>query len=354
MLTTSTHRAPEDILGALEFTPNPMFILSVEDQQEFRFLGANAAYSQVTGLAVSEIADKRPDEVLPPRAANVALVNYRACCASGSKYTFHENLDLPDGRRWWLTTLAPISDNNGIHTIVGSSVDISSLKDAFAIQSLAYQRLHRRADQWHVVAANAVQDARGPLNNILSLSRMLKREPDSAKEIGSIASLLEETAARSLQKIDQRATNADAIANKEPECVDFGQLCREFATLADPQARLKINFPECVLEVDEAMLRLFLNTIVDQVAKHTATFINLKLLPSQIDRSTRRLILEFDAPPGSRINMMQLDAICQVHVTNIRHVIHNAIHRIEFHLPVASYNAESIAARGTKRIQAIA
>ena len=131
-MTTSTHRAPEDILGALEHTANPMFILSVSPSQDFRFVGANAAHAQATGLASGAITAKRPDEVFPPRIADAALENYRECCARGSKYSFEENLDLPAGDAWWLTTLAPISGEDGIHTIVGSSVDISEMKEEAA------------------------------------------------------------------------------------------------------------------------------------------------------------------------------------------------------------------------------
>ncbi|MGI9391425.1 MAG: PAS domain-containing protein [Boseongicola sp.] len=354
MLDTSTHRAPEDILGALEFAPNPIFILSVENRLEFRFLGANTAYAQVTGLAKSEIADKRPDEVLPPRAADIALANYRACYTRGSKHTFQENLDLPAGRCWWLTTLAPISDNNGIHTIVGWSVDISTLKDAFAIPSLAQKRPHCHSDHWHVVAANAIEDARGPLNNILCLSRMLKREQDSAQETRSIASLLEKTAAQSLQEIDQRVKNFFGLSKEQTERVDFGQLGREFAALADPQARLSISFPDCVYEVDGHFVRFLLNAFVDQVAKHTATFFNLKLLPSPIDYSTRRLILEFDTRLGPRMPLAQISMKCQLRGIKVRHVINKAIHRLEFHFPIVGQDSDLFASRGAEPIQAIA
>ena len=354
MLTTSTHRAPEDILGALEFAPNPMYLLSVGLRQEIRFVGANPAYARATGLSSGAIANKRPDEVLPPRVAEAALENIRRCRKRGAEYTFEEKLDLPAGRCWWLTSLAPISGANGAYYIVGSSVDISALKDAVTNKSLEYQRLRRRANHWHDVAANAAEDARGPLNNILSLSRMLKCEQDKPEDTGSIATLLEDTAARSLQKLDYQTKGAVAATNTQRECADFGQLCREFAALADPQAHLKIDYPDCVFEVDEAIVRLLLSSLADQAAIHAATFININILPSPIDADTLRLILDFDTLPESRVHLMQLGTICQAHGVKIRHVIHDGIHRVEFLLPIAGPGVNTFVVRGSERFLASA
>ncbi len=349
MLTTSTLRAPEDILGALEFAPNPMYILSVRHPQDIRFLGANPAYAHATGLISGAIANKRPNEILPPRVADMALENIRACCTRGSNYTFEEILDLLSRRCWWLTSLAPISDANGIHTIVGSSVDISALKHAVANKSLEYQRLQRRANHWHDFVANAAEDARGPPSNILSLSRMLKYQQDPTEETGSIATLLEDTAARSLQQLNHQTKGVAVETTEREDSADFGQLCREFAAIADPQAKLEIVYPDCMYEVNEAIVRLLLNSLADQAAMHAATFIKINILPSPIEADTLRLILDFDTRPGSRVHLVHLGTICQAHGVKIRHVIHNEVHRVEFLLPIARPKANTIVARGSER-----
>jgi len=351
LLTTSTHRAPEDILGALEFAPNPMYLLSVGHRQEIRFVGANSAYARATGVTSGAIANKRPDEILPSRIADAALANFRECCTRGSNYTFQENLGFPAGRCWWLTTLAPISDAERIHTIVGSSVDISAMKDNAAIKSLEYHCLSRRVDDLRLVAANAAEDARGPLNNILSLSRMLKCERVSTEEAGSIAALMEDTAARSLKKLEHQTRDAVTSTVAYGDRTDFGQLCREFATLVDPQAKMKIRYPDRVFDVDEATARLFLNSIADQAAMRDATFLNINITPSPIDSKTLRLVFEFDTLPGSRVNLVQLGTLCQIHGIKIRHVIHDATHRVEFLLPFAGRRVKTIAVQGTERIR---
>jgi hypothetical protein len=350
-MTTSTHRAPEDILGALEHASNPMFLLSVGPKQEFRFVGANAAHSQATGLTSSRITAKRPDEVFPRRIADIALANYRECCARGSKYTIDENLDSPAGRVWWLTTIAPIFGANGIHAIVGSSTDITALKERAANKSLEYQRLRTRADRWNLVAANAAENARGPLNNILNLSRMLQGETKSPEDTDTIAALLEDTAARSLQKLDNEANEIAAKTFSRTESVDFGQLCREFAAQTDPQANLEITFSDRMHEVDEAITRLLMSSLADQASMHAATFVRIKILPSPIDVGISRLIFDFDALPKARVNLARLGTICRLHGVNIRHVSHNSIHRVEFLLPITRHNGNIFAERGTERLR---
>ena len=342
MLTTATQRAPEDFLGALDLAPHPMFVLSVGPRLDFRFAMSNAAHALATGLCRDNLIGKRPDEVLPARIADTALENYRECCVRGAKFTFQENLDLPTGRCWWQTTLVPVFGAGEIHSIVGSSVDISSLKEEAAIISLEYQRFRARADRWRDVVTNAIEKARGPLNNILSLSRMLQFEKETPEETDTIATLLEDTAARSIRGLDDKAMGMFPAILERRKGVDFGQLCREFAAFADPNGALDITIGDHVIQAESAIVRLLVHALADQAAEHAATFVHISVMPSPIDATILRLIFELDTHSGSRMNLAQLGTMCQMHGVQLRHVIHGAVHRVEFLLPNAGRDSPTI------------
>lgn len=331
-----------------------MFLLSVGPGQDIRFAGSNAAHAHATGLKRDTLIGKRPDQVLPARIAETALENYRECCLRGDKFTFQENLELPTGRCWWLTSLIPMADVRGVHTIIGSSVDISSLKEEVAVISLEYQRFRTRADRWNDVVANAVEKARGPLNNIISLSRMLQIESETPEEKETIATLLEDTAARSLEGLDDQATHISPANLERQKRFDFGQICREFAAFADPQGALDITFSDHFIEAESAAIRLLVHALADQVSGLAATFVHINVSPSPIDPDTLRLIFEFDRLARTRVNLARLGTMCQVLGVKVRHVIHGEIHRIEFHLPNARCETRKIVPQLSERLQSSA
>ncbi|MCX8061728.1 MAG: ATP-binding protein, partial [Anaerolineales bacterium] len=56
--------------------------------------------------------------------------NYQRCVDNGYPITYEETLDLPGGRRTWLTTLTPVVQDNHIKYIVGAGTDITEQKAA--------------------------------------------------------------------------------------------------------------------------------------------------------------------------------------------------------------------------------
>ena len=319
-----------------------MFVLSVGPRLDLRFAMSNAAHALATGLCRDNLIGKRPDEVLPARIADTALANYRECCERGANFTFQENLDLPTGRCWWLTTLVPVFGAGEIHSIVGSSVDISSLKEEAAIISLEYQRFRARADRWRDVVTNAIEKARGPLNNILSLSRMLHIEKETPEQTDTIATLLEDTAERSIRGLDDQAMGMFPAILERRKSLDFGELCGEFAAFADPNGVLDITIADHVIAAESAIVRLMVHALADQAAAHAATFVQISVLPSPIDATTLRLIFEFDTQPQSDMNLARIGTMCQMHGVQLRHAIHGTVHRVEFLVPNARCDAPAI------------
>lgn len=54
--------------------------------------------------------------------------NYRRCLRNKSVITYEEELDLPAGKKVWLTKLTPVINKGKVEKIVGSSLDITENK----------------------------------------------------------------------------------------------------------------------------------------------------------------------------------------------------------------------------------
>ncbi|WP_052507615.1 GGDEF domain-containing response regulator [Desulfonatronovibrio magnus] len=113
-----------------EGTQDAMFLICVEQNQQFRFMRTNKAHQDATGIALSQIRGKTPEELLGHDAGREIKQNYVRCVQGGIPVNYEETLNLPGGERTWHTTLTPVSENGSIRFIVGSSQDITERKKA--------------------------------------------------------------------------------------------------------------------------------------------------------------------------------------------------------------------------------
>ncbi len=109
-------------------TQDSLFLLEVIDGEKFRFIRNNLSHQNLTGLSLEQIQGKYPIDILGEELALSVEQNYISCLKAGSSITYEESLDLPAGKRKWLTTLTPIYEENIIKFIVGSSLDITEKK----------------------------------------------------------------------------------------------------------------------------------------------------------------------------------------------------------------------------------
>ncbi len=163
-------------------------------------------------------------------------------------------------------------------------------------------------------------------------------------ETEAIATLLEDTAARSLQRLDDQAMGTFPSIGERGNRFDFGTLCQEFATLADPEHRLNITYPDRAILADHESARLCVHGLADQAAAHAATFIRICVVPSPVETEVLRLIFEFDVRSPAGVDLARLGTMCQMHGIQFRHVIHAEFHRVELLLPNARCEASNIIA----------
>lgn len=113
-------------------TSESLFIVTVAPDRRFVFEGLNPAHEQATGLSLEAIAGKEPWECLPPETAAAVTARYRTCLETGQPWIYDEVLDLPSGRRYWQTCLAPVRDpeTGRIVTLVGTARDVTADREA--------------------------------------------------------------------------------------------------------------------------------------------------------------------------------------------------------------------------------
>lgn len=135
-----------------------LFLIGVEEDGEFRFIRNNLAHQQLTGISLEELRGKTPIELVGKELGSQVSANYRRCLEAGRPIQYEETLDLPAGRRTWLTTLIPVIIDERIAYIVGDARDITELRGAqqsLAEKDLLYRHLFTNIREgfciWEVV-----------------------------------------------------------------------------------------------------------------------------------------------------------------------------------------------------------
>ncbi|KQT83169.1 PAS domain-containing protein [Aurantimonas sp. Leaf443] len=108
----------------------PAFTLTVEPDRTLRFASLNAIHSNLTGLRAQDIVGRTPEECLPAEVAQKVSPRYLACVVTRAVQEYEEELELPNGRFWWRTTLTPLREkpNGPVTGILGLGIDITSIK----------------------------------------------------------------------------------------------------------------------------------------------------------------------------------------------------------------------------------
>lgn len=108
-------------------TQDAMFLVKVENG-EFCYIRNNAAHRQLTGFSPAELKDRTPVELAGKEIGEKVEANYRRCVEAGTPIIYEETLNLPGGKRVWLTSLTPVFEGEKVTYLVGSSKDISLQK----------------------------------------------------------------------------------------------------------------------------------------------------------------------------------------------------------------------------------
>ncbi|MEM1064722.1 MAG: PAS domain-containing protein [Pseudomonadota bacterium] len=273
----------QGVFETIQHVDMPMFILTVAPDQVIRFGALNAAHEATTGMQTAQIANARPHDVLPLRMADTVMANYDQCLKSRGTYTYEEVLDMPAGRFWWQTTLTPLHDSGRIVAIVGAATNITALRQETEAMATGAEAMRKRTAMMESAMRGSAAQLRGPLNNIITLGRMLRAElkpPLEKKE--QLLGLMLETAVHTISQIDALEKDcADGAGGRLATLrdIDFAHMCRDVAALVDPDRELSIAFPDARLTADIVLFEAVLQDSVGHAARNARSRVDIRIRP---------------------------------------------------------------------------
>ena len=107
---------------------NAIFLINVDEKNEFRYQKLNELHENLTGLKTEEVKDKTPVEAVGKELGKEVEKKYRRCFKKRETIIYEEELDLPGGKKYWLTKLTPVISRGKVEKIVGTSLDITERK----------------------------------------------------------------------------------------------------------------------------------------------------------------------------------------------------------------------------------
>jgi two-component system, cell cycle sensor histidine kinase and response regulator CckA len=225
-----------------------VFLLDVTPDGRFKVAAFNPAEEQVVGLSNAEVSGRFIEDILGEELASHVIANYRRCLYAGRTIKFDDDLNLPQGRRYFHTNLIPLRNADGvINRIIGACIDITDLKRTQE-EALAKQNL----ESLGVLAGGIAHDFNNLLGGIHAQAELI--ETDLA--VGS-------TPREEIQKI-----KAAAIRGSE--------IVRELMVYAGQNQPHFVEAVEAVEAVDVSLLvKEMLELLKVLISKHAVLRTNL-------------------------------------------------------------------------------
>ena len=111
-------------------TAHGIFIVDIAENGSFSIGNRNKAEEKATGVRHEDVLGKSLEEAYPPPLAQLYQANYRRCLKEAVPISFEEEVDLPEGPRFYYTMLAPVRDRSGrIYRLIGSTMEITDRKE---------------------------------------------------------------------------------------------------------------------------------------------------------------------------------------------------------------------------------
>jgi two-component system, NarL family, sensor kinase len=131
---------------------DPMWLISIEGENQFRFENINASFTQVTGLERHQVVGLLMEQVLPPSSHGLVRTKYNEAIKTGKEIDYVEIAVHPAGERIGEIRVIPVKDAEGnVTKLVGIANDIT---EKYALQ----KKLDRERDELRKkITAAAIQ-----------------------------------------------------------------------------------------------------------------------------------------------------------------------------------------------------
>ena len=211
-------------------TSNPIFLIKVEENNQFRFLSVNQAYCTMTGIKEKLITGRLIHEVYP-KSIVTTLQRFQTCIQARQSIQYEEVILLAEDILYLETTLSPYFNTKGQCThLIGVARDISERKKA----EQQIQHLCKEMQDKNKELTTQVERLQQRLQESLQLNEKLVASEILLKEAQSIAQLSRfeyDVASQNLEWLD-KALKIYGFEN-EGEITDFSQ----YLNLIHPQDR---------------------------------------------------------------------------------------------------------------------
>ncbi|WGI18075.1 PAS domain-containing protein [Methanonatronarchaeum sp. AMET-Sl] len=105
-----------------------IFLVEVKNN-EFRFKRLNPYEEQLIGKKTTEVKGKTPTDVFGEKIGEKLEERYRECLETKNTITYEERVELPDRDVYAVTKLTPIIKEGSVDLILGTSHDVTEMKN---------------------------------------------------------------------------------------------------------------------------------------------------------------------------------------------------------------------------------
>ena len=118
-----------------------IFVVDVLENGEFQYVGLNPAHERLTGIRLTELQGKTPEQVFSADLAAAVQQHYRDCVEAEAMISYEECLLFQGESTWWFTSLTPLwNEHSRIYRIIGFSINITQRKQAEAARRQAEEK----------------------------------------------------------------------------------------------------------------------------------------------------------------------------------------------------------------------
>lgn len=259
-------RTPDDFCQ-LDHVASPIFVIEASPTSEPVYVFLNQCGRTLANRPLSDFVGRNALEIYPGASGRNAYERHCAVIASGTPLTYEIELPLGGQNRAIRTTLTPELDGNGkVRLIYGSSIDVSTERDALEAQ-VSFDTVTSEMEQFIAMAAH---DLRAPMRNVSLLAEMLRDDfVDHGDGKVQVIDMLEDVATKSMSLITDVLAHARATAPKNPRTTfDFAVLCREICDVLDPRGHHVFNVCSTQITADRTAFQIALRNIIDNAIKH--------------------------------------------------------------------------------------
>ncbi|MEH2391549.1 MAG: GAF domain-containing protein [Nostoc sp.] len=128
------------LLSMYDSVQASIFVVDVLEDGDFRYVALNPTHERWIGIRSDELRGKKPEDILSPIDAAKVRQHYAECVHFGQTISYEQCLQFQGVPTWWSTTLTPLRDANRIYRLIGTSSNITPVKQAEQAVGLQVER----------------------------------------------------------------------------------------------------------------------------------------------------------------------------------------------------------------------